>query len=270
MSAEDAASKAVESLAAAMPADWGRLQHGDGPEADRGQMQLSPVPSRVPSTQHSRGSPSPLSAASPGSPTAIILRREQLVKRQRVDEPEQGAGRSEDATMEEQRRVALGLRMRHLQMLHFQLTQTQVPYTPEVWGPVMEDGLRDQQQLADLLHRQQPGMLTLTVTAGQMAAAAGAAMSATDAGAAAVAAAARSAWPPTPPRSAEEACDQRSSGFVRDFCSANGLVAWGDHAELAGRVVAAYGAEAVALLDSHCAYAQFQKKTVGDASMTAL
>ena len=95
-------------------------------------------------------------------------------------------------------------------------------------------------------------------------------MSATDAGAAAVAAAARSAWPPTPPRSAEEACDQRSSGFVRDFCSANGLVAWGDHAELAGRVVAAYGAEAVALLDSHCAYAQFQKKTVGDASMTAL
>jgi hypothetical protein len=58
---------------------------------------------------------------------------------------------------------------------------------------------------------------------------------------------------------------------VRDFCSANGLVAWGDHAELAGRVVAAYGAEAVAaLLDSHCAYAQFQKKTADEASMTAL
>jgi hypothetical protein len=144
--------------------------------------------------------------------------------------------------------------------------RVQVPYTPEVWGPVMEDGLRDQQQLADLLHRQQPGMLTLTVTAGQMAAAAGAAMSATDAVAAAVAAAARSAWPPTPPRSAEEACDQRSLGFLRDFCSANGLVAWGDHGEL----VAAYGAEAVALLDSHCAYAQFQKKTADEASMTAL
>jgi hypothetical protein len=152
----------------------------------------------------------------------------------------------------------------------------------------MEDGLRDQQQLADLLHRQQPGMLTLTVTAGQMAAAAGAAMSATDAVAAAVAAAARSAWPPTPPRSAEEACAQRSSGFLRDFCSANGFAAWGDHAELAARagggcsrcgggcsrcelVVAAYGAEAVAaLLDSHCAYAQFQKKTADEASMTAL
>jgi hypothetical protein len=38
------------------------------------------------------------------------------MQRQPGGEPEQGAGRPEDAAMEEQRSVALGLRMRHLQM----------------------------------------------------------------------------------------------------------------------------------------------------------
>jgi hypothetical protein len=63
---------------------------------------------------------------------------------------------------------------------------------------------------------------------------------------------------------------ETTSGFLRDFCSANGFAAWGDHAETTLNWRAAYGAKAAALLDSHCAYAQFQKKTVGDASMTAL